>query len=67
MRKVPGGGQIPIRIDLNLAITDSGQRILIQAEDVILLQYTFDEELINALLNLVQFNFLFNGFNGGGF
>lgn len=66
LRKTCNGGQIPIRVSLHKALADPRQRILIQPEDVVILQYTFDEELINAALGLVQFNFLFNGFSGNG-
>lgn len=67
LRKVDGGGQIPIRIDLNRALVDPGQRILIQPDDVVILRYTWDEELLNAIFSLAQVNFLFNGFSGNGF
>ena len=65
LRNVPGGGQVPIRIDLNKAISDPSQRILIQPGDMIIVRYTLPEELYNAALSLVQFNFLFSGFGGG--
>ncbi len=65
LRKLPGGGQLPIRIDLNKALVDPRERILIQPEDMIVVRYTLAEELYNAVLNLVRFNFLFSGFNGG--
>ena len=65
LRKIPCGGQLPIRIDLNKALVDPAQRILVQPEDMIVVRYTLAEELYNAALNLVRFNFLFSGFNGG--
>jgi hypothetical protein len=67
LRRLCDGGQVAIRIDLNRALTDPRQRILIQPEDTIIVQYTLGEEIYNAALNLLQFNFLFNGFRGGGF
>lgn len=67
LRKTPGGGQIPIRVNLNKALEDPSQRILIQPEDVIIVQYTLCEEIYNAAISMVRFNVLFNGFNGGGF
>ncbi len=66
LRKVAGNRQIAIRIDLNRALEDPSSRVLIQPEDIIIVRYTFSEEVWNAALNLVQFNFLFNGFQGGG-
>ena len=59
VRKVPGMGEIPIRVDLNRALMDPSQRILIQPEDVIIVQYTICEELANAALSMIQFNFLY--------
>jgi len=66
LRRTPDGGQIPIRIDLNRALEDPRQRILIQPKDVVILRYTWDEELVNFASSLLQFNLLFNGFSGGG-
>ena len=66
VRKIPGMGEIPIRVDLNRALTDPSQRVLIQPEDVIIVQFTCCEEIVNAALNLVQFNFLY-GIGGQAF
>ncbi len=59
IRKLADGGQIPISVDLNRALTDSSERILIQPEDVVIVRYTCAEEVINTALGLVQFNFLY--------
>lgn len=67
LRKLECGGQIPIRVNLNRALTNPGERILVQPEDTLILRYTVAEEIYNAALSLVQFNFLFNGLRGGGF
>lgn len=67
IRKLDCGGTLAIKVDLNRALTDSSQRILVKPEDTLILQYTVSEELYNAALNLIQFQFLFNGFRGGGF
>lgn len=66
LRKLCNGQTIPIRVDLNKALTDERHNLLIQPEDTIIVQYTLVEEIYNASLNLLQFNFLFNGFRGGG-
>lgn len=58
IRKVPCVGEIPIRVDLNRALTDPSQRILIQPEDVVIVQFTLCEEVVNSALNLIQFNYL---------
>lgn len=66
LRELPCGDKIPIRIDLNKALTDPSQRILIQPGDTLILKYTLEEELLNAARQLLQFNFLFSGFSGSG-
>lgn len=40
LRKLPDGGEIPVRVDLYRARTDLAERIVIQPGDYILLQYT---------------------------
>lgn len=60
IRELACGDQISIRVDLNKALRDPSERILIQPKDVIVLQYTIDEEIGNVFLNLIQFNFLWS-------
>jgi hypothetical protein len=60
IRELACGDQISIRVDLNKALRDPSERILIQPKDVIVLQYTLDEEIGNVFLNLIQFNFLWS-------
>ncbi|MCA9062931.1 MAG: polysaccharide biosynthesis/export family protein [Planctomycetaceae bacterium] len=67
MRELPCGSQIAIKIDLNRALANPSERILIQPGDVIMVRYTIAEEIGNVLLNLIQFNFLLNGLSGSGF
>lgn len=59
VRKLCDGSQIPIKVDLNRALTDSSQRVLIQPNDMIIVRYTCAEEVINTALGLIQFNFLY--------
>lgn len=67
LRRLGNRDQIAIRVNLNKALTNSNERILIMPGDTILVHYKFEEELFNALFSLIRVNFLFNGFNGGGF
>ncbi len=67
VREMPCGNSITMKVDLNRALQNRGERVMIQPGDVIVLRYTLTEEISNALLNLVQFNFLLNGLQGGGF
>lgn len=66
LRKTCNGGEIPIKVDLRRALTSPGERILIQPEDTIIVQYTFFEEIYNAAIQTVSFNFLLSGFSGRG-
>lgn len=67
VRKLCDGGQIPIQVDLKRALADPRQRVLLQPEDVLIVRYKPHEEVVNTVLSLVQFNFLFNGLSGNGF
>lgn len=67
IRQLPCGNQISIKVDLNKALQNRSERILIQPDDFVMLRYKIGEELANVALSLVQFNFLFSGFSGGGF
>jgi hypothetical protein len=67
IRKLECGGNLAIKVDTNRAMTDDSQRILVQPEDTLILQYTIGEELYNAALNMIQFQFLLNGLQGGSF
>jgi hypothetical protein len=40
LRQTPGGGQVPIRVDLNRALRDTRERILVQPGDILVLQET---------------------------
>jgi protein involved in polysaccharide export with SLBB domain len=40
LRKLPNGGQVPIRVDLNKALCDGRERILVEPGDVLILQET---------------------------
>ncbi len=45
LRRLPGGEQLPIRVDLRRALTDSRERIRVQSGDVLLLQEMPSEAL----------------------
>lgn len=54
LRQAPGGGQIPIRVDLDRALRDPRERILVQAGDVLVLQETSGQALARYFTQ--QFN-----------
>ena len=47
LRRIPGDQQIAIRIDLNDAVNDPRQRLLIKAGDTLILRFKPQEEFIN--------------------
>jgi len=56
LRKMPGGGQVTIHVDLKKALHDRSERIQIRPGDVILLQFTPAQVVGNYLLNMFNFN-----------
>ena len=56
LRRTPSGGQIPIRVDLDRALRDPRERILVQAGDVLILQEKPDDAVMRYLSKTV-FNF----------
>jgi hypothetical protein len=62
LRKTPGGGQVAIRVDLNEALRDPRENILVQSDDILLLQETPGEALgryFTTVFNLTLFTELF--------
>ncbi len=57
LRKTPHGGQVAIRVDLNEAMRDPRENILVQAEDVLILQETPDEATSRYASQVLRFNF----------
>jgi hypothetical protein len=45
VRRLPGCGSVPIRVDLNKALCDARERILVQPGDLLILQETPEEAL----------------------
>jgi protein involved in polysaccharide export with SLBB domain len=56
VRRTPDGGQVPIEVDLNLALRDPRERILVQPGDVLILQETPDEALSRYVSQVFSFN-----------
>lgn len=56
LRELPDGRQLPIRVDLAKAMTDNKERILIQANDVVMLQFKPQQAIFNGVLNYVNFS-----------
>jgi protein involved in polysaccharide export with SLBB domain len=60
VRKLENGKSVPIRINLNRAIVNDADRILIQPGDYVILQYTPAELVGNVLLSTFTFNYFIN-------
>ncbi len=58
IRKNECGDEIPIRVDLNRALYNADERLLVMPGDTLILQYTLAEEFANAALNAVGLNLL---------
>ncbi len=59
IRKTPGGTQVVIRVDVDEALRDPRQNLLVQAEDVLIMQETEDEALTRYITNQISFDFFF--------
>jgi hypothetical protein len=55
VRRTPNGGQIPISVDLNRALRDPRERIVVQAGDVLILQETTGEAIARYVTNVFSF------------
>jgi protein involved in polysaccharide export with SLBB domain len=55
--RTTNGEQVTIRVDLKRAVVDANERILIQPNDFLLLEYTTGELLVNMVLNQIGVNF----------
>lgn len=58
VRELPCGNSISMKVDLNRALENPSERILIKPKDVIIVRYTLTEEIGNVLLNVFQINYL---------
>ncbi|TMQ34202.1 MAG: hypothetical protein E6K70_08895 [Planctomycetota bacterium] len=58
LRPMPGGGQVAIRVDLNRALRDPRENILVQNRDVLVLQETPGEALTRYFTQQFQFSFV---------
>jgi protein involved in polysaccharide export with SLBB domain len=64
VRPTPGGKQVVIRVDLEKALREPRERILIQPKDLVLLQETPQEAFGRYLYEILNFPFHYNLWNG---
>ena len=60
LRELPDGRQLPIRVDLARAMVDQKERILIQPNDVVMLQFKPHQTVFNSIVNMFNFSVLVN-------
>jgi protein involved in polysaccharide export with SLBB domain len=58
VRTLPDETQVPIKVDLAAALKDPTERVIIQPNDIIYMQYRAGELAGNVLLNLFNLSFL---------
>lgn len=58
IRRTPGNGQVTIKVDLNRALEDPRERILIRPKDIIILQNTPGEAITQYFTSIFQLNFI---------
>ncbi len=58
LRRTPGGGQVPIRVDLNTAVRDSRERIPVRPGDVLILQETPEEAIVRYFTQVFSFSYV---------
>ena len=63
LRRTAGGGQVPIRVDLNRALREPRERLLVEANDILLLQETPGEAFSRYFTENLFFNAVFKVFN----
>src|SRR5262249_24991925 len=56
IRRTPNGGQVVIRVDLNRALRDPRERILVQPKDVLVLQETPSEAFGRYVSEVLKFS-----------
>lgn len=57
LRRTPEGGQVNIRVNLNKALREPSERILLASGDIVLLQLTPGQAVVQYVTGQIQFNF----------
>jgi hypothetical protein len=65
LRRTPDGGQVVIRVDLDRALRDPRERILIQPKDLIILQESPQEAIARYVSEMFNFNLRYIFVNNG--
>ena len=62
LRKTHGGGRVPIRVELNRAMRDPAESLVVQSGDILILQEKPSEALTRYATEVIKFDFLFTLF-----
>jgi protein involved in polysaccharide export with SLBB domain len=65
LRKTPGGGQVNIRVDLDEAVRDPRQNIVVQAGDVLILQENPNQAMTRYWSQVIRGGFVVEWLNRG--
>ncbi len=65
LRPLGNGRQVPIRVDLNLALKDPRERIRVMPGDVLVMQERPGDAVARYLSQTIRFNTTVNTFSGG--
>ena len=65
LRRLPDGRQVPIRVDLNDAMRDPRENILVQSGDILVLQETPGEALARYISGIYNLNIITQFLNRG--
>jgi protein involved in polysaccharide export with SLBB domain len=65
LRHTPHGRVVPIRVDLNRALCDPRESLIVQPRDVLILQETPCEAVARYVSQLFNFTFFYDVFQGG--
>ncbi len=66
LRRTPGGGQVPIRVNLNRALRDNRENLLVMPGDVLLLQETPAEAVARYISYAFRFSAITEAFSRSG-
>lgn len=68
LRRTPSGGRVPIRVDMNKALVDPRESLLVQAEDILVLQEQPGQALVRYFNDtFANFNFVWHPLNSKHF
>ncbi len=65
LRRVPGRGQVPIRVDLNKALRDPRESLIIEPGDILILQESKEQAIVRYFTDIFNLSVFSNVINRG--